>query len=70
MPEPDKLALYAAVHAFGGQYMDSLTKFTTHVVAIDPNDRKCKMALFAVKRGIKVVLPHWYVIKFKLQIIL
>ncbi|ODQ77439.1 hypothetical protein BABINDRAFT_163462 [Babjeviella inositovora NRRL Y-12698] len=67
IPRDDVLAIYGAVRAVGGQFMDDLTKFTTHLVTMDLNDDKSLVAqaynLEQVQNGlpppIQIVLPHW-----------
>ncbi|KAK9452989.1 hypothetical protein V1511DRAFT_506194 [Dipodascopsis uninucleata] len=56
LPQGDREAIYGGVRAMGGQWSESLSKLTTHVVALNTEEPKCRIAL---KRSIKVVLPHW-----------
>ncbi|KAK9468932.1 BRCT domain-containing protein [Lipomyces arxii] len=51
-------ALYGGVRALGGQWSETLSRFTTHVVALSADHPKCKAASHA-RRAVKVVLPHW-----------
>jgi hypothetical protein len=58
LPEADKEAIAGGVLAMGGRYSDSLTKFVTHIVALNFESEAC---VIAVKKNLKckVVLPHW-----------
>lgn len=68
LPSGDKNAIYGGIRAFGGQYLDDLTKYTTHLIACDLTNIKSIIALNAVRTDgtnkdqdpmIKIVLPHW-----------
>jgi hypothetical protein len=66
LPSGDKEAIYGGVRAFGGSYLDVLTKYTTHLIAIDLTNEKSIIASSAInssatgeKIDIKIVLPHW-----------
>lgn len=70
LPPGDKELIYGGVAAFGGHYLDDLSKFTTHLISLDMKTEKAIIALAAVAGGavgskddpvpaIKVVLPHW-----------
>lgn len=62
LPAGDKEAMYAGVRAFGGQYLDALLRYTTHLVAADLTTPKLVVAAnLARKDGphIHIVLPHW-----------
>ncbi|ANZ75362.1 BA75_02515T0 [Komagataella pastoris] len=68
IPPGDKEAVISGVLAFGGQCMDELTKFTTHLVTTDNDDPKCTVANHynstinasnEEEIPIKIVLPHW-----------
>ncbi|KSA00553.1 uncharacterized protein AC631_03694 [Debaryomyces fabryi] len=67
LPVGDKEAIYGGVRAFGGQYLDDLTRYTTHLIAMDMNNDKSVIATSAInttqdngdKIDIKIVLPHW-----------
>lgn len=63
----DKEAIYGAVAAFGGYYLDDLTKYTTHLVATDLRNVKSIIAANVVDTpdedghiiNIKIVSPRW-----------
>ena len=67
LPEGDKELIYAAVKVFGGNYVDVLTKYTTHLIAMDMTNEKSMLAgsILANKLSddpivnIKIVYPHW-----------
>jgi hypothetical protein len=64
LPMGDKEVIYGGVKAFGGNYLDVLTKFTTHLIAVDLSNEKSIIASSAIDDGevkidIKIVLPHW-----------
>lgn len=64
LPAGDKEAIYAGVRAFGGLYLDVLTKYTTHLIAKDMTNEKSIIASSAIstedeKIDIKIVVPHW-----------
>lgn len=62
LPAGDKEIIYGGVRAFGGRYLDALTKYTTHLVAVDMlNDKSIIAAHAAPEAGvdIKVVTPRW-----------
>lgn len=64
LPAGDKDVAYGAVRAFGGQFLDDLTQYTTHLVAVDSSNYKAIVAASAVPterggRSIQVVLPQW-----------
>ncbi|KAL7274802.1 regulator of Ty1 Transposition [Rhizina undulata] len=59
LPTGDKEAICGGIIAMGGQYSNALTKFTTHVVALNMDNEKCKQAV-AKKLKVKIVLPHWF----------
>lgn len=60
LPEGDKEIIYGGVRAFGGQYLDALTRFTTHLIALDMNNDKSVIAASTKDPiNIKIVLPHW-----------
>ncbi|KAK7679542.1 hypothetical protein QCA50_017443 [Cerrena zonata] len=66
LPAGDKEVIYGGVRAFGGQYMDDLTKHTTHLIALDLTNVKSIIASSANQLSnsddsidIKIVLPHW-----------
>ncbi|PSK36831.1 hypothetical protein C7M61_003695 [Candidozyma pseudohaemuli] len=62
LPEGDKEMMYAGVRAFGGQYLDSLSRYTTHLIANDLSNNKSVLAANIKQREnlkIQIVLPHW-----------
>lgn len=67
MPQGDKELIYAAVQAFGGNYLDVLSKYTTHLIAMDMTNEKSIIASSLIHdpnckdpvMDIKIVLPHW-----------
>lgn len=62
LPEGDREMMYAGVRAFGGQYLDALSRYTTHLVAVDLSNNKSVVAANIKKKEgleIKIVLPHW-----------
>ncbi len=66
LSQGDKEAIYGGVRAMGGQWMEPLTKITTHLVALTGEEYKCQIARLS-KRNIKIVLPHWLDDCFKLR---
>ena len=59
--EADREAIYTCVRAFGGQYLDALSRYTTHLVATDLSNGKSLVAA-SVRREeheIQIVLPQW-----------
>ncbi|KAI5959995.1 ESC4 [Candida theae] len=67
LPQGDKELIYAAVQAFGGNYLDVLSKYTTHLIAMDMTNEKSIIASSLIHdpnckdpvMNIKIVLPHW-----------
>lgn len=65
LPAGDKEIIYGGIKAFGGNYLDVLTKFTTHLIALDLSNEKSIIASSAIDENtseridIKIVLPHW-----------
>ena len=64
LPGGDKELIYGAVSAFGGGYVDTITKNTTHLIALDVLNEKAVVASSLIHSGsqlgnIKIVLPHW-----------
>ncbi|KAK6454613.1 regulator of Ty1 transposition [Scheffersomyces xylosifermentans] len=67
LPVGDKEVIYAGVKAFGGNYLDVLTKYSTHLIAVDLSNEKSIIASSAISGAgsqddaidIKIVLPHW-----------
>ncbi|KAM9898788.1 hypothetical protein OXX79_006104 [Metschnikowia pulcherrima] len=58
----DKEIMYAGVRAFGGQFLDALSRYTTHLVAMDLSNNKSVVAANIRKKEsleVKIVLPHW-----------
>ncbi|OBA20793.1 hypothetical protein METBIDRAFT_44107 [Metschnikowia bicuspidata var. bicuspidata NRRL YB-4993] len=58
----DKDTIYAGVRAFGGQYLDALLRYTTHLVALDLTNNKLVVAANIRRKDtgdICIVLPHW-----------
>ena len=60
LPTGDREAIFGGFAAYGGMYDDVLRTTTTHVVALNTDNEKCRKAMKEPKLGIKVVLPHWY----------
>ncbi|KAJ8104087.1 hypothetical protein POJ06DRAFT_243509 [Lipomyces tetrasporus] len=58
LPQGDREALYGGVRALGGQWSESLTRFTTHVIALSMDEASCKTAALE-RKACKIVLPHW-----------
>lgn len=70
LPEGDKEMMYAGVRAFGGQYLDSLSRYTTHLIAMDLTNNKSVLAANIRQREnlqIQIVLPHWLDDCFRMQ---
>lgn len=62
LPEGDREMLYSGVRAFGGQYLDALSRYTTHLVAVDLSNNKSVVAANIKKKEglhIRIVLPQW-----------
>lgn len=62
LPQGDRETMYAGVRAFGGQYLDALSRYTTHLVAADLSNNKSVIAANIKKKEgleIRIVLPHW-----------
>ncbi|KAF8440146.1 hypothetical protein BGX38DRAFT_1097298 [Terfezia claveryi] len=59
LPVGDKEAICGGIIAMGGQYNGNLTKFTTHLVALNMDNEKCK-SVVTKKLPVKIVLPHWF----------
>lgn len=63
----DKEAIYGGIAAFGGHYLEDLTKYTTHLVATDLRNVKSIIAANVVDTpdedghiiNIKIVSPRW-----------
>ncbi|KAK9240717.1 hypothetical protein V1525DRAFT_336300 [Lipomyces kononenkoae] len=58
LPQGDREALYGGVRALGGQWSESLTRFTTHVIALSMDEASCKTVALE-RKACKIVLPHW-----------
>lgn len=58
IPIEDKDAIIGAVLAMGGQESPSLSKMTTHVVALSMKHEKVVQAVNKLAKC-KIVLPHW-----------
>lgn len=59
----DKEMMYTAARLFGGQYLDQLSRYTTHLIAVDRVNSKAVIAAnLKQKRNmdIKIVLPAWF----------
>lgn len=72
LPVGDKDAIYEGVTAFGGQCLDDLTKYTTHLIALDTTNEKSIIAYSATKNSveddkidIQIVSPEWIYDCFK-----
>ncbi|CCE88416.1 Piso0_001921 [Millerozyma farinosa CBS 7064] len=68
LSQEDKELIYGGVSAFGGQYLDDLTRYTTHLIATDMNNDKSIIAASANNDqnetrnesiDIKIVSPEW-----------
>ncbi|CCE82208.1 Piso0_001921 [Millerozyma farinosa CBS 7064] len=68
LSQEDKELIYGGVSAFGGQYLDDLTRYTTHLIAIDMKNDKSIIAASANNDqnetrnesiDIKIVSPEW-----------
>ncbi|KAK3725115.1 regulator of Ty1 Transposition [Vermiconidia calcicola] len=59
LPEGDQDAIVAGVIALGGQYSSPLSKLVTHIVTLDLDNEKCRIAK---EKGLKckIMLPHWF----------
>lgn len=63
LPEGDRDVIYTGVRVFGGQYLDALSRYTTHLVTVDLSNNKSVVAANIKKKEgleIKIVLPQWY----------
>ena len=58
IPEGDKDAIIGGVIAMGGLYSGSVSKMTTHMVALSMDPPACQLAV-AKRLECKIVLPHW-----------
>ncbi|QIX02079.1 hypothetical protein AMS68_007596 [Peltaster fructicola] len=59
LPESDEDAIIAGVIALGGQYSSPLTKIVTHIVTMDMDSEKCRLAR-EKHLPVRIVLPHWF----------
>ncbi|KAK6531331.1 hypothetical protein TWF281_008142 [Arthrobotrys megalospora] len=59
LPEGDGEAICGGILAMGGLYKTSLSKLTTHIVALTLDNEICKTAL-EKNLGAKIVMPHWF----------
>ena len=66
LPSGDKDAIIGGVLATGGMYSSAVTKMVTHIVALTIDPDKCQTALNKDLKC-KIVLPHWYYLKFGAQ---
>lgn len=58
IPEGDQEAIQGGVLAMGGQYNPVLSKLVTHLIALDMEDPRCKLAVDK-RLNLRIVLPHW-----------
>ncbi|EGW33524.1 uncharacterized protein SPAPADRAFT_50397 [Spathaspora passalidarum NRRL Y-27907] len=59
LPEGDKEIIYGTASAFGAGYLDVLTKYTTHLIAVDLTNEKSIVANSVINSKIKIVVPEW-----------
>ncbi|KAI5952018.1 ESC4 [Candida jiufengensis] len=67
LPQGDKELIYSGIKAFGGNYLDILTKHTTHLISMDMTNEKAIVVSSMIPdkdnkdpiSNIKIVLPHW-----------
>ncbi|KAI5960665.1 ESC4 [Candida pseudojiufengensis] len=67
LPPGDKELIYAGIKAFGGNYLDILSKYTTHLITSDMTNEKAVIASTIIVdkdskdpiTNLKLVLPHW-----------
>ncbi|TGZ76888.1 BRCT domain-containing protein [Ascodesmis nigricans] len=59
LPAGDKEAIVGGVIAMGGTVCSALRASVTHIVALNLNNEKCRIAL-QKKLKAKIVLPHWF----------
>ncbi|EWC48348.1 hypothetical protein DRE_02117 [Drechslerella stenobrocha 248] len=59
LPEGDSEAICGGILAMGGLHRSSLSRVTTHIVALSLDNEVCKVAL---EKGltVKIVMPHWF----------
>jgi len=58
IPSGDKEAIEGGVLALGGQFAPSLSKFVTHLIALDVSEPRCQLAI-SKRLQLSIVLPHW-----------
>lgn len=58
IPTGDKEAIEGGVLAMGGQMTPSLSKTTTHLIALTLDDQRCQLAV-SKRLPLSIVLPHW-----------
>ena len=58
LPSGDSDAIIGGVLAMGGLYSSLVSKMVTHIVALNMDSEKCKMAVIRNVKC-KYVLPHW-----------
>ena len=58
IPSGDKEAIEGGVLALGGQIAPSLSKFVTHLIALDVSEPRCQLAI-SKRLQLSIVLPHW-----------
>lgn len=60
--ESHKALIYAATREFGGQYLDVLSRYTTHLISTDLSNSKAILASSIKQENlqIEIVLPHWF----------
>ncbi|CAN9374574.1 unnamed protein product [Alternaria alternata] len=59
IPSGDKEAIEGGVLALGGQIAPSLSKFVTHLIALDVSEPRCQLAI-SKRLQLSIVLPHWF----------
>lgn len=67
LSDGDRDAICAGVRSAGGDSHDTLTKFTTHLIAVDPNADEVQTVYAHSDVDIKVVRPEWVDDCMKLQ---
>jgi len=58
IPSGDKEAIEGGVLALGGQVAPSLSRWVTHLVALDVSESRCQLAT-SKRLQLAIVLPHW-----------
>lgn len=58
IPPGDQDAIAGGVFATGGQFTATLSKLTTHLIALNMDDERCQLAVNKRLRC-QIVLPHW-----------